>query len=243
MEIKEKSKNTNWELPKAYAGAYPESEYVRVTYVLETPTYYHEKDGIQSYYIGFDTDEARNAFYESAGDALKSFGFAVSCGCSAMLEKAHLYIHPQEISGSVRKNDVVRIAECLSRAHGFSVEWIELYEEELDISDAEYISRLDAQAGAIRKAILEAAKTKRRDYYHGVGETAVFVADIFRISRIGKPDGETSCGYGKTSEYITRHIDSLIDEGYLVAARAKDGTRLIRTINKTEQRQRKLSIA
>ena len=64
-----------------------------------------------------------------------------------------------------------------------------------------------------------------------------------KLRRVGEEDGRYSGGAGKTANFIAAMILQLIDEGYLVAVTAADGSRMIRAINKTEQRQRGLKIA
>ena len=63
-----------------------------------------------------------------------------------------------------------------------------------------------------------------------------------RPRRIGEDDGRYG-GTGKTANHIVGVIDELIAEGYLATATSRNGSRLIRTINRTEQKQKKLYVA
>ena len=63
-----------------------------------------------------------------------------------------------------------------------------------------------------------------------------------RLRRIGEDDGRYG-GAGKTANHIVGVIDELIAEGYLATATSRNGSRLIRTINRAEQKQKKLYVA
>ena len=67
------------------------------------------------------------------------------------------------------------------------------------------------------------------------------LANKFRLARIGDNDGR-NYGTGQTINHILGVVQCLIDEGYLVSA-VKNDVLLIRTINKTEQKKRKLFVA
>ena len=84
--------------------------------------------------------------------------------------------------------------------------------------------------------------TTRRTRFYRDYDIACHVASIVRLRRIGEDDGRYG-GAGKTANYIIRVIDRLIAEGYLASTMSRNGSRLIRTINKTEQKQKKLYVA
>ena len=63
-----------------------------------------------------------------------------------------------------------------------------------------------------------------------------------RLHRIGDDDGRYG-GAGKTANHIVGVIDELVSEGYLKTAVSGNGNRLIRAINKTEQKEKKLYVA
>ena len=58
---------------------------------------------------------------------------------------------------------------------------------------------------------------------------------------MGITDG---CGYQAdlTDRYVADVMDELAEQGYMVKTTGRGGTALIRTINKTEQKQRKLFV-
>ena len=67
------------------------------------------------------------------------------------------------------------------------------------------------------------------------------IANIVRLNRLGLNDGK-NYGSGQTVEYILKVADKMITEGYLKSFE-RDGVKYIRSLNKTEQKQGKLSIA
>ena len=66
------------------------------------------------------------------------------------------------------------------------------------------------------------------------------IANIVRLNRLGLNDGR-NYGSGQTIEYILKVADEMITEGYLKHFE-RDGVKYIRSLNKTEQKQSKLSI-
>ena len=64
------------------------------------------------------------------------------------------------------------------------------------------------------------------------------VAAKVRLNRVGE-DGGKHIGAGKTAQHIMGVIEQLIVEGRLVTERSRNGSRLIRALNKTEERMSK----
>lgn len=67
------------------------------------------------------------------------------------------------------------------------------------------------------------------------------IANTIRLNRLGLNDGK-NYGSGQTIEYILKVADEMIIEGYLKPLE-RNGIKYIRSLNKTEQKQSKLSIA
>ena len=218
------------------------NEYVEVHFRINAPAYY------QGSYLGF-TPEERDCFFceatgifQSLGWNVKSSNISGSCP-EATRGKANLYLHPQDFSGEMMKRDVKTLAEALENHETFHLEWVDLYQTVYDMTDEEYLVYLHSQDEKIRTEILSASKTARRYSFFREYDVACAVASKVKLMRVGEEDGRYSSGAGKTANYIVSLIPELVKEGYLVSAVARDGSRLIRAINKTEQRQRKLKIA
>lgn len=224
----------NWNPNKDYG-----TEYVKVYFRMETKGY-----GYPSFSF---TEDDRNAFDSEVTEVFASLGWkceekACNGNCATWYKgKQHLYLHPQDFSGEVLKNEVKQIAEALEKRNTFYLRWVDLYETVYDMTDQEYEEILSAKDEDIKKSLLENSKTTRTSKYYYAFDVARSLANKFRLSRIGDNDGR-NYGTGQTINHILKVVQSLIEEGYLVSA-VKNDILLIRTINKTEQKQRKLFVA
>ncbi len=209
------------------------NEYVNVYFRMETKGY-----GYPTFTF---SEEDRNAFDTELFKVFTALGWKCkeeTCNgrCSTWIKgKSHLYLHPQDFSGEVLKNEVKQIAEALENNNSFYLRWVDLYETVYDVTDAEYEKILSSKDEQIRNAILENCKTARTNKYCYSSSIIRFLSEKFGIKQIGKE----KCS-GIIIPYIWKIMELLIEEGYLVAARDKE---LVRTINKTEQKQKKLFIA
>ncbi len=224
----------NWDRSADHGG-----EYVRVHFRIRTSAYERGNDWHGHGSDPFDA-ESREIFIR--------LGWSVAeqraCGCSATVRKGKtwLYLHPQDFSGEVLKREVVGIAEALSCAKEFSLRWVDLYETAYDMTDEAYIAYLVGQEDRIRSEVLKTSVTTRRSNFYRDYDVACHVAGVVRLRRIGEDDGRSG-GAGKTANHILGVIDKLIDEGYLKTATSRRGYRLIRTLNKTEQKKEKRYIS
>ena len=118
----------NWN-PDADYG----NEYVNIHFRIDTPSY--------DYSCGFSSDDDRQKWHKEARELIESFGIFGGCGYDIENRKdkqAHLYAHPQDISGVILKNDVKKVAEAISKMKLSSIRWVDLYETVYVISDEEY---------------------------------------------------------------------------------------------------------
>lgn len=224
----------NWNPDEDYGN-----KYVNVYFRMETKGY-----GYPSFSF---TEEDRKAFDLELTEVFTSLGWkceeeAHGGSCATWYKgKQHLYLHPQDFSGEVLKNEVKQIAEVLEKRNTFYLRWVDLYETVYDMTDQEYEEILSQKDEDIKKTLLENSKTTRTSKYYYAFDVARSLANKFRLSRIGDNDGR-NYGTGQTIKHILDVVQRLIDEGYLVSA-VKNDSLLIRTINKTEQKQRKLFVA
>lgn len=224
----------NWNHNEDYGN-----EYVNIYFRMETNGYEYPS-------FSFN-EEDRKAFDLEVTEVFTSLGWkceekVYGGGCATWHKgKQHLYLHPQNFSGEVLKNEVKQIAEALERRNTFYLRWVDLYETVYDMTDQEYEEILSAKDEDIKKSLLENSKTTRTSKYYYAFDVARSLANKFRLSRIGDNDGR-NYGTGQTIKHILGVVQSLIDEGYLVSA-VKNDILLIRTINKTEQKKRKLFVA
>lgn len=209
------------------------NEYVNVYFNINTPTY-EVMNG------GWSTTGHCEKWNEEASNLIKSFGIIEGCGFEEK-ECAHLYAHPQQISGTILKNDVKKIAEAISKMKLSSIRWVDIRETVYMISDEEYEKYLDTKKEEIRKYLFEKAATTRVNKYCYAFDVARHIAGIVRLRRLGLNDGR-NYGSGQTIDYILRVANEMIEEGYLKSFE-KEGSKYIRSLNKTEQKKLKLSIA
>lgn len=223
----------NWNPDKYYGN-----EYVNVHFRMETEGYEYPSFSF--------TEEDRKNFDSELEEVFASLGWkckeeAHGGSCATWYKgKQYLYLHPQNFSGEVLKNEVKQIAETLEKRSIFYLRWVDLYETVYDMTDQEYEEILSQKDEDIKKSILENSKTTRISKYYYASDVARGLGNKFRLSRIGENDGK-NYGTGQTINHILAVIQSLIKEGYLVSA-MKNDTLLIRTINKSEQKQRKLFV-
>ena len=219
----------NWDPDAAYA----ENEYVDAHFRVNTPAY-------QPPNYCFSEIEKRRFLAETAqvfaklGWMPENSGLGGEC-MTCRKGKSSLYLHPQDFSGTVRKNEVKAIAEALRHHQTFELVFVDLYETIYDMTDEAYYAYLNTQAGRIREEILKSSVTTRRSRFYRDYDIANHVAAEVRLNRVGEDDGKY-IGEGKTARYVMDVIDQLIVQGSLVTARSKNGSRLIRSLNQTKRR-------
>lgn len=216
------------------------NEYAKVYFRMETKGY--------SYPSFSFTAENKEAFESEIVKVFTSLGWtckenAFNGVCSTWCKgNSHLYLHPQNFSGEVLKNEIKSVAEALKSNNTFYLRWVDLYDTVYDITDNEYEEILSSKDNEMKQTILERSKTKRTNQFYNVDNVVRVVSDDFRLARIGNDDGE-HYGFGQTGKHILKLIHSLIEDGYLVSCLDEHETLLIRTINKTEQKKKKLFVA
>lgn len=185
----------------------------------------------------FNSEAEREKFYTEASKIIKSFGILEDCGYSVEHSKekqAHLYVHPQNISGVIRKNDVKKVAEAFDNMENVSVRWVDLYNTVYVMTDAEYNEYLTTKKADIRKMLFEHLKTTRTNKYISQYDISHYLADKIRLYRLGLDDGKHG-GAGQTIDYINNCIAEMVAEGFLKQADNDRGI-YVRSINKTEQK-------
>lgn len=221
----------NWNPDKDY-----NNEYVNVYFRIEAKSYQ---------YPSFSFSEEDNLdFYNEMRTALKPLGWAMKdksdrwyCGYITK-GKQTLYLHPQNFSGEILKNEVKQIAEALEKHKTFFLRWVDLYDTVYDITDDEYEKFLTTKDNEIRRLLFENCKTKRVNQFIFTFDVCRRIADKIRLRRLGLKDGRNGGG-GQTIGYIQKNIETMINEGFLVST-MMSGCMYIRSINKTEQKKLKL---
>ncbi len=192
------------------------------------------------------TDEDRTAFDKDIAEVFTALGWKCereehNGSCAEWHKgKSHLYMHPQQLSGDVLKNEIKAIAEALTEETTvIKLRWVDLHDTVYNMTDDEYEEILTTKNSEIKSAILETCKTSRVNKFKTIDDISRYIADKFRVRRIGVNDGRNG-DIGQTATHIIDVIQALIADGYIVTPDSND--KLIRTINKAEQKQRKLVI-
>lgn len=185
----------------------------------------------------FNSEADREKFYTEASKIVKSFGILEDCGYSvehSEEKQAYLYIHPQNISGVIRKNDIKKVAEAFDGMENVSVRWVDLYATVYVMTDAEYNEYLITKKTEIRKMLFEHLATTRTNKYISQYDISHYLADKIRLYRLGLDDGKHG-GSGQTIDYINNCIAEMVAEGFLKRI-DNDRAMYVRSINKTEQK-------
>ncbi len=195
-------------------------------------------------YDGYEDD--RKKFKQETEQLFQTIGWNVAdekfppVSCATVTDgKSHLYLHPQNFSGEVLKNDVKKIANLLSSATTFKLRYVDLYDTVYDITDQEYGEYLNTQIMQIKKRIFEACKTPRTNKFCIIDCIIRSVVSHVKLARLGLDDGKyTSTGY--TCAYVERVIKQMADDQLLVIP--DENLNLVRSVNKTEQKKLKLKL-
>lgn len=223
----------NWDPEKDYGN-----EYAKVFFRMEASGYqypsfsFSEEDG-----AAFDK-ELVSVFSELGWTCSESY----YCGrCSTWTKgKSRLYLHPQNFSGEILKNEIKIVAEAVQKRETFHLRWVDLYETVYDITDEAYQEYLQSKKAEIKRTLFKNCHTTRRNLYHQEFLVAMQLARKLRLHRIGLMDREDTWD-DQTIKYIAQVVDEMVADGFLVLTKASYGQDLIRSINKTEQRERGLS--
>ena len=223
----------NWNPDKDY-----KNEYAKVYFRIDAKGY-----GYPSF--NFEESE-RKAFYIEVKNALQLLGWEEEdgeneWGCGDIIKgKQHLYLHPQNFSGEVFKNEIKAIAEALKEHKTFSLRWVDLFKTVYDISDSEYEEYLNSKNKEIRKELFDNYGTTRTNKYYHTYDICTKLFSTFGLNRIGINDGKNYAN-GQTMKYIENIIKDMVSNGLLVGV-IDNNRSLFRSLNKSEQKKLKLNI-
>ena len=195
-----------------------------------------ETQGWNSLEQGFSSAEQREEFFYEMREVLDRFGVPEGTGhrTENLPGIEHLYIHPQSVSGVMAKNKIKPIAEALDACETAAIRWVDLYEDISTMTNEEFLSQLENRTEEIKKDMLEAFKTKRRNLYivpsFWSGPVSR-LSDKYTIRRRSCESGED----GVCFSFISSVFAKLVEAGEIVEAETKHGTGY-RTAKKDEQR-------
>lgn len=223
----------NWDPDRDYGN-----EYVKVYFNIDTPTYKWNLHGVS---WSWNSDQDRNAWKQEASALISSFGILEDCGYAvehSSDKRAYLYAHPNQISGVIKKNDVKKVAEAIAGMKLSTMRWVDIRKTVYVISDEEYEVYLCSKDEEIRNELFKACRTSRRNLYVRADEVRCVLAERFRIPRLGIKIN-TFYDLDQTGQHISKMMKQMIEEGLLVESLCRDQM-LVRSINKTEQKTKKI---
>lgn len=208
-------------------------EYAKVYFNMETEGY-----GYPSFSF---TDEQREKFTDDINRIFSSIGWIceeperkLSGVCARWRKgKSHLYMHPQQFSGEVLKNDIQEVAKALQSGTVFSLRWVDIRETVYDISNEEYKDYLESRKKEICTALYEDFGTTRRDKAFDTMDVIKRLIKKYGLPRIEKEVDRIAISY------IRNRIIDMATEGLVMIFRDGD---LMRSLNKTEKRKKPLVV-
>lgn len=216
----------NWNPDRAFS----DGEYICVYFRIRTPSYFHPDRPYSDMYC-FDSVKDRNAFYGEIKEIFEGIGWTVRDTTNLINGKAHLYVHPKEISGTVMKWQVAHIAESIAnKAKLFGLVWVDLYNDVYDITDEEYLAILDGKREQIRKELLEVGRTSNQYFYER--DLIDIVSGRVKTPRVGISDVGGYC-HDLAEDVVMQELQSLKEEG-VMASYQKHGMPQVRTKQGTE---------
>ena len=213
----------NWNPEQDYG-----KEYAKVYFNMETEGYDYPSFSF--------TEEQREKFTDDINRIFSSIGWSceeserkISGVCATWTKgKSHLYMHPQQFSGEVLKNDIKEVAEALQSGNVFSLRWVDIYETTYDISDTEYRKYLHSKKEDIRKDLYSDFGTTRRNKYYYTYEVVQHLLKKYGLKRIAIDNDKVG------NEFIMNIISSMSKNGLIATERNFE---FVRSLNKTEKKQ------
>ena len=222
----------NWNPDKDYGN-----EYINVYFRINTVGFHCGK---------FDNDEHHDEFYSEFYKIRNEFKEITWWGNSlrGYAERnfkggESLHVHPNIISGVLKKNNVKVIAERLANSETFNLTWVDLYRDVYDISDDEYMEKLKPKTNEVIEFLLRNCKTPRVNKYH-----YYYQIEHTCVSAIGLP--RTNVIYYKADDdevakkFVRDIVEKLSDFGWLIIDEW-NGNTYVRAANKTEIKKNKLN--
>ena len=148
-----------------------------------------------------------------------------------------LYCHPQNISGCVAADEVDAIGRLFAQAKTFKHYKTDDYRDVIVTTSTEDEMQLYHQThdGTARKVLEELTTTKRRNLYKN--ETDVWYALYRRLLIDTERAGEIYNFDHVEYDYANEVIEKAKADGWLITAKGRNDTKLIRWPNKAEQKK------
>lgn len=120
--------------------------------------------------------------------------------------------------GSLGVDEIPAIQELLKNAKTFHCYGYDCYERYWELTDEEYLARLESKREEIMQAILERCRTKRKNLYI-TGPVVLNVAQNFSVHRLCDKEGN----HDLANRFVEELVGQLIQDGLLVTAKTRNG--------------------
>ena len=219
---------THQQLDNFVRDGYKDNEYANVFFRINTK-------GFNALNGSFLSTSNRAAFQEEAYKIFENLGFEVSGNYLFRDNKEYLYIHPLNISGFIKKNDIEKIANTLAlKGKLIFIRWVDVYNDVMDWSDEEYKAVLEDMEDEIRKYIFESCKTSRTSNFVSVTSIYSLVSHKFHVERLVDWDKCDSWHNDSVIINFTNHILEELTKYNYMELHENEGQLYYRSKNKTE---------
>lgn len=203
-------------------------EYAKVYFNMESEGYSYP-------YFSF-TEEQRENFTNDINRIFSSIGWVceeperkLSGVCAVWKKgKSHLYMHPQQFSGEVLKNDIKEVAEALQSGTVISLRWVDIRETVYEISDTEYRDYLLSKEEDIKAELYSDFGTTRRNKYYYTYDVVQCLLKKYGLKRIAVDNDKVG------NDLIMDIISDMSKNGLIATERDFE---FIRSLNKTERKR------
>lgn len=203
----------NWNPDREFT----DDQYIKVHFRIDAKDY--------DFQHGFNNAIDRELFYQEMKAILSRFSVLEGTDYDAKKTSSieHLYIHPQDISGTIKQKNVKAIAEAIDGCSMCSCRWVDLYEEVYDMTEESFLCHLKEQKQAIKADLAALYATKRSNLYivpsmfNGPETKLVKKYHIFRKAFQGYDDGPLY-------SFLCNIREEMVLEGLLVKGETRNGT-------------------
>lgn len=173
---------------------------------------------------GWSSETDKNAFKSEINNLFSDAGWEIQKGrtsgsCdSAVRGKESLYLRPMFFSGVILESSAAEIEQILNKGKTFHWLQTEKHEPYYDMTEAEYLHRLEEKRQEMENDFLTLYHTKRRNLYITVDLIGKLVRK-YHIRRVGEDSEDTLL-----NGLLLRIRSELIEKGKLIQAETRNGT-------------------
>lgn len=172
---------------------------------------------------GWSSETDKNAFENEINNLFSDAGWDIQKGrtsgsCdSAVRGKESLYLHPMFFSGVILGSSAAEIEQILNQGKTFHWLRTEKHEPYYDMTEAEYLQRLEEKRPEMENDFLTLYQTKRRNLYI-TGDAVERLIRKYRIHRVEEEYEDTVL-----NGLLLRIRSELVEKGEIIQAETRNG--------------------